>query len=58
MNLLIAQVGVVTIAVGVVMVRLGLSQGLLQLRRPPRRCPSCGRLIGRSTCGTCTGNPR
>jgi hypothetical protein len=55
---LIAQVSIVTIVVGIVMVRLGLSQGLLQLRKVPRRCPACGRLIKGAVCGSCRRNPR
>jgi hypothetical protein len=49
---------IVTAGVAAVMIRLGLSRGLLQLRRAPRRCPSCGRLIGGRVCGTCTGRTR
>ena len=54
-----AELGlVVTTGVAVVMIRLGLSRGMLQLRRAPRRCPSCGRLMGGRVCGLCARRRR
>jgi hypothetical protein len=44
---------VVTTGIAAVMIRLGLDRGLLQLRRAPRRCPSCGRLVHGRVCGIC-----
>jgi hypothetical protein len=40
--------------VGALMIRLGVTRGLLQPRRATRRCPSCGRLINGRVCATCT----
>jgi hypothetical protein len=42
-----------TIAVGVVMSRVGIGTGLLRQRSEPRRCPSCGRLRGPHGCESC-----
>jgi hypothetical protein len=44
MTALIPQLTVVTTGVGAVMIRLGVTRGLLQPGKAPRRCPSCGRL--------------
>ena len=55
MNSLIT-LSIVTMGVGAVMVRLGVLQGLLQSRKPHRKCPSCGRLIDGRVCGVCTGD--
>jgi hypothetical protein len=52
----LVTVSILTTGVGVVMIRLGLTQGLLQPRKQPRRCPSCGRLIAGRVCGVCTGD--
>ena len=54
----ISQLTVLTTGVGAVMIRLGLSRGVLHFRKVPRRCPSCGRLIDREVCGACTRNTR
>jgi hypothetical protein len=51
---LIPEFALLTTAVGALMIRLGLTRGLLQSRRPTRRCPSCGRLINGHVCATCT----
>jgi hypothetical protein len=50
----IPQLSLVTTAVGALMIRLGITRGLLQLRRQTRRCPSCGCLINGRVCATCT----
>jgi len=47
-----------SIVVGAVMIRLGLDHRLLESRNPPRRCPSCGRLIRRRVCPLCAGQTR
>jgi recombinational DNA repair protein RecR len=51
---LIPQLCLVTTGVAALMIRLGVARGLLQLRKAPRRCPSCGRLIDGRVCATCT----
>jgi hypothetical protein len=56
MTALIPELAVVTTGVGAAMIRLG--QGLLQPRKAPSRCPSCGRLIEGPLCRHCTGNTR
>lgn len=43
----------VTTAAAVVMVRLGVNKGRLQLRKAERRCPSCGRALGDESCRIC-----
>jgi recombinational DNA repair protein RecR len=58
MTALIPHAAVVTTVVGAVMVRLGLSQRALQFRNARRTCPSCGRLIDRAVCESCTGGTR
>jgi hypothetical protein len=58
MTALIPELTVVTTGVGAVMIRLGVTRGLLQPRKAPRRCPSCGRLIDGPACKHCTGNTR
>jgi hypothetical protein len=50
----IALVAFVTTGIGALMIRLGLDRGALVRRRVTRRCPSCGRLIERRVCRTCT----
>lgn len=50
----IALVALVTTGIGALMIRLGLDRGALMRRRATRRCPSCGRLIERRVCDTCT----
>ncbi len=47
---------VVTTGVGFLMLVLGAEKHLLEWRRSPRRCPSCGRRIEGRTCG-CTAAP-
>lgn len=47
--------GAFTIAVGVVMSRVGIGTGLLWSRSELRRCPSCGRLRGPRGCEGCAG---
>jgi len=55
---LIPQLGLVAIAVAALMIRLGVTRGLLQPRSPTRRCPSCGRLIDGRVCAACTRDTR
>ena len=47
---------VVTTGVGAVMIRLGMDKGVLQPRRPPRKCASCSRLLKSRVCANCNGN--
>jgi recombinational DNA repair protein RecR len=47
-----------TTGVGAAMILIGLRRGLLQPRKAPRRCRSCGRLTDRPACTHCTGNTR
>lgn len=54
----IPQVSLVTTAVAALMIRLGVTRGLLQSRRTTRRCPSCGRLIDGRVCAGCTRQAR
>lgn len=58
MNNLIPQLSLLTTAAGALMVRLGVTHGLLQPRRAARRCPTCGRLINGCVCATCTRSDR
>lgn len=58
MSSLIPQLSLLTTAVGALMIRLGVTHGLLQPRRAARRCPSCGRLINGRVCATCTRSGR
>jgi len=53
----IPQLSLVTTAVAALMIRLGVTRGLLQ---PPKqtRCPSCGRLINSRVCAACTRSAR
>jgi hypothetical protein len=44
MTALTPELTVVTTGVGAVMIRLEATRGLLQPRKAPRSCPSCGRL--------------
>src|SRR5205085_11660606 len=50
----LAVLAALTTGAGVVMIRLGLSEGLLKPRKAARRCPSCDRLIEGRVCPTCT----
>jgi hypothetical protein len=52
------QLVALTTGVGTVMILVGLTRGLLQPRKAPRRCPSCGRLIDGTACRHCTGDTR
>jgi recombinational DNA repair protein RecR len=54
----IPQLALATTAAGALMIRLGVTRGLLQPRRQTRRCPSCGRLINGRVCATCTRRAR
>jgi hypothetical protein len=51
----LALVAALTTTAGAVMIRLGLSRGLLQLRKTERRCPACGRLVRDRVCPWCAG---
>jgi hypothetical protein len=55
---LIPELCLVTTGVAALMIRLGVTRGLLQPRRATRRCPSCGRLIDGRVCATCTRTTR
>lgn len=55
---LFPQLSLVTTAVAALMIRLGVTRGLLQSRRPTRRCPSCGRLIDGRVCAACMRRSR
>jgi hypothetical protein len=52
------QLVALTTGVGAVMILVGFRRGLLQPRKAPRRCPSCGRLTDDPACKHCTGNRR
>jgi hypothetical protein len=52
------QLIALTTGVGAVMILVGLRRELLQPRKAPRRCRSCGRLIDGPACRHCTGNAR
>jgi len=52
----LALLAALTTAVGVVMMRLGMSQGMLQRRKTERRCPACGRLVRDRVCPWCAGS--
>jgi len=43
----------VTLTVGWFMLRAGLAKSALELRRPRRVCPSCGRELRAARCGCC-----
>jgi hypothetical protein len=49
----LAMLAVITTGIGFVMMRMGLGQGLLRLRRVNRRCPACGRLVQGRSCSHC-----
>jgi hypothetical protein len=49
----LAMLAVITTGIGFVMIRLGLGQGQLRLRRAERRCPACGRLVHGRICPNC-----
>jgi hypothetical protein len=51
----LATLGVITTGIGFVMIRLGLGEGALRLRRANRRCPACGRLMQARICSHCAG---
>jgi hypothetical protein len=46
----LALLAALTTAAGAVMIRLGLSRDMLQLRKTERRCPACGRLVRNRVC--------
>jgi hypothetical protein len=52
----LALLAALTTTAGAAMVRLGLSRGMLQLRKTERRCPACGRLIRGRVCLWCAGS--
>jgi NADH pyrophosphatase NudC (nudix superfamily) len=45
---------IVTTGVGFLMLLLGAEKHLLEWRRTPRQCPSCGRRIEGRSCGCTT----
>jgi len=54
MNVQIFVVMVATLAPGVLMMVSGVEQSLLEWRRPPRTCPSCGRQLRNGRSCSCT----
>jgi hypothetical protein len=50
----ITLLGAVTCGIGYLMTVAGLSKSALELRRRPRVCPSCGRVIQARVCRACT----
>ena len=55
LDLNIALLVILTCGIGYLMTVAGLHKGALELRRPDRRCPSCGRRIAGRICTGCTG---
>ena len=55
MNVHIAMLAVLTLAVGWVMMQAGLQKSALELRRRRRICPSCGHEIHARVCSSCSG---
>jgi hypothetical protein len=49
----IPWLSLLTTAAAALMIRLGVTRGLLQPRRQTRRCPSWGRLINSRVCPAC-----
>jgi hypothetical protein len=49
----LATLGTITTGIGFVMIRLGLGEGALRLRRENRRCPACGRIVQARVCSHC-----
>jgi len=45
--------GLVTAAAAWLMIQSGYAKGMIELKRPRRRCPSCGRSIRRRVCDNC-----
>jgi recombinational DNA repair protein RecR len=43
-----------TLGAGWLMTASGVEKNLLERRRQPRRCPSCGRAISARVCATCS----
>jgi hypothetical protein len=43
----------ITCGAGYLMTVAGLGKNLLELRRPDRRCPSCGRQLQARVCSFC-----
>jgi recombinational DNA repair protein RecR len=52
------QLVALTTGSGALMILVALRRRLLEPRKAPRRCPSCGRLIDGQACKHCTGNTR
>jgi hypothetical protein len=51
----IAILAALTCGVGYLMTIAGLHKSALELRRRPRKCPSCGRHIQARVCRACIG---
>jgi len=51
----IALVAALTCGIGYLMVVAGLRKKALELKRPHRVCPSCGRRIQARVCRACNG---
>jgi hypothetical protein len=50
----LALTSIVTVGVGVGMVRMGLWKGLFEARVDSRRCPSCDRIVRARHCPRCS----
>jgi hypothetical protein len=55
LDLHLALLAVLTLAVGYLMTFVGVQKSALEWRRPRRICPSCGRLLESRVCETCSG---
>jgi recombinational DNA repair protein RecR len=56
LHLNIAIVAAVTCASGYLMIVAGLHKNMLELRRPKRTCPSCGRHMNERVCSACASS--
>ena len=50
----VLTIAAATLGVGWLMAVAGLQKSALELRRPRRRCPSCGRSLQSRVCTTCS----
>ncbi|HEX6662097.1 MAG TPA: hypothetical protein VF025_00345 [Gaiellaceae bacterium] len=53
LHLNIAILAAATCASGYLMIVAGLHKNMLELRRPKRKCPSCGRRLETPVCPAC-----
>lgn len=54
LNLHVALLAVLTLAIGWTMMSVGLQKSALEWRQRRRICPSCGREIHARVCAACT----